>query len=475
MFTTFIRGWTKRSLKSGKMDGRLLLVMSLLLFFVDFWIHPNVSPCVELCGGMLAATIIGGIASGAVSALTSAGGQALNNAFFGSPMSQQKELMDYQYDKQKEFVDYQNEYNTPANQLDRFEQAGVNPNLAMNFGLGSAGNSQYVMPNPNQFRTSADFQNLMEDSFYKQNQAQLAEAMSKSEDTFRDSKLEQLMIQNKHEQIVSAIDGLEKEYKEEMGRTKYAAGINKDIQAANSLHYQAYKAAMEGDVEFVNSLFAYQDKLYDLGMKHLDYDFQSSTLQDRIKQVQQLLRNLAADQKRIESETVRNRASATESLSHADLLNEQAISEREFRPALKSINETTSYLLSRENLRDSLTSAGKVEMFWKQLEQTGIVNDRMRIDFQRAIKENNWTEVRQMLEAVGSVTSSLSNLSGAYSSFKGVGQRDRGLDIEQIKADAQKRIADQWPGSKHNMLEFTPIDPAGFKNPWTSPQHGSHY
>ena len=158
MSITFIRGWTKRSLKNGRMNGRSLLVISLLLFFVDFWIHPNVSPCVELCGGMLAATIIGGIASGAVSALTSAGSTALNNAFFGSPEENQKELMDYQYDKQKEFVDYQNEYNTPANQLDRFEQAGVNPNLAMNFGLGSAGNSSYSMPNPNQFRVAQDFQ-----------------------------------------------------------------------------------------------------------------------------------------------------------------------------------------------------------------------------------------------------------------------------------------------------------------------------
>lgn len=314
----------------------------------------------------------------------------------------------------------------------------------------------------------------MEDSFYKQNQAQLAEALAKSEDTFRDSKLEQLMIQNKHEQIVSAIDDLERKYKEEMGHTKYAASINKDIQAANSLHYQAYKFAMEGDVESVNALFAFQDKMYDLAMKHLDYEFESSTLQDRIKQVQQQLLNLAESQKEIKARTNAANASAQESRAHADLYNEQAISEREFRPAIKSINETTSYLLGRENLRDELTSAGKVEMFFGQLEQLGIVNDRMRVDFERAVKEKNFTEVRQMLEVINSVTGSISNLTGAFSQYRSVGQRDRGLDIDQIKADAQKRIADQWPGSKSGILEFTPIDPAGFKNPWTTPSHGSH-
>ena len=365
MCMTFIKGWTKRSSKNGRMNGRSLLVIFLLLFFVDFWIHPNVSPCVELCGGMLAATIIGGIASGAVSALTSAGSTALNNAFFGSPEENQKELMDYQYDKQKEFVDYQNEYNTPANQLDRFEQAGVNPNLAMNFGLGNAGNSSYSMPNPNQFRVNQDFQNLLEDSFYKQNQSKLAEAMSKSEDTFRDSKLEQLMIQNKHENIVSDIDELERQYKQEMGHTKYAAGINKDIQAANSLHYQAYKFAMEGDVESVNSLFAFQDKLYDLALKHLDYDFQSSTLKDRIKQVQQDLANLAETQKEIKARTNAANASAQESRAHAnvydsqkqwqDLVNRvQKVETENTEASRQEALDALKYRLARESTEESL-------------------------------------------------------------------------------------------------------------------------
>lgn len=38
----------------------------------------------------------------------------------------------------KELIDYQNEYNTPANQMQRFADAGLNPNLI--YGLGSNGN-----------------------------------------------------------------------------------------------------------------------------------------------------------------------------------------------------------------------------------------------------------------------------------------------------------------------------------------------
>lgn len=38
----------------------------------------------------------------------------------------------------KELIDYQNQYNTPANQMQRFADAGLNPNLV--YGLGSNGN-----------------------------------------------------------------------------------------------------------------------------------------------------------------------------------------------------------------------------------------------------------------------------------------------------------------------------------------------
>lgn len=38
------------------------------------------------------------------------------------------------YNRQREFYDYQNEYNTPANQIARLREAGINPNLAYSNG-----------------------------------------------------------------------------------------------------------------------------------------------------------------------------------------------------------------------------------------------------------------------------------------------------------------------------------------------------
>lgn len=53
--------------------------------------------------------------------------------------TQNLELSKYQFDQNKEMWRIQNEYNSPQNQMNRFQQAGLNPNLI--YGQGSAGNA----------------------------------------------------------------------------------------------------------------------------------------------------------------------------------------------------------------------------------------------------------------------------------------------------------------------------------------------
>ena len=62
-----------------------------------------------------------------------------------------KELAKYQYDLAVDMWNKQNEYNSPKAQMERFREAGLNPNLIYGNGAASAGNAgsppQYQAPN----------------------------------------------------------------------------------------------------------------------------------------------------------------------------------------------------------------------------------------------------------------------------------------------------------------------------------------
>lgn len=59
-----------------------------------------------------------------------------------------RKMAEYQFDRNVEMWNMQNKYNTPANQMQRFKDAGLNPNLI--YGKGTAGNAttmpQYQAP-----------------------------------------------------------------------------------------------------------------------------------------------------------------------------------------------------------------------------------------------------------------------------------------------------------------------------------------
>lgn len=81
----------------------------------------------------LAAPIIGA----GLDALTGLlGNQSTNKA--------NKELAEYQYQKDLEMWNRSNEYNTPAAQMQRYKDAGLNPNLM--YGQGNSGNVSTAMP-----------------------------------------------------------------------------------------------------------------------------------------------------------------------------------------------------------------------------------------------------------------------------------------------------------------------------------------
>lgn len=82
-------------------------------------------------------TDIGGLGSAAAGVVGTIGGliqnkQALRNA---------RKMADYQFDLNKKMWDMQNEYNSPSSQIQRYQEAGLNPNLIYGSGSAAAGNS----------------------------------------------------------------------------------------------------------------------------------------------------------------------------------------------------------------------------------------------------------------------------------------------------------------------------------------------
>lgn len=83
--------------------------------------------------------------SGAIIAGAAALGTAAIN--FGSETyrnTKQMELARYGYEQQRQMIAEQNKYNSPIEQLKRYEEAGLNPNLIYSEGKASAGNQSDI-------------------------------------------------------------------------------------------------------------------------------------------------------------------------------------------------------------------------------------------------------------------------------------------------------------------------------------------
>lgn len=97
----------------------------------------------------LGSGILGGFLSSLFDTAGSAAGSALT-------YQQQKDLAKYQYDLNMQGWREMNEYNSPKNQMARYQEAGLNPNLIYGSGSASAGNAgsfpEYKAPNLARFQ-----------------------------------------------------------------------------------------------------------------------------------------------------------------------------------------------------------------------------------------------------------------------------------------------------------------------------------
>jgi hypothetical protein len=104
-----------------------------------------------------------GIIGGVVGGVVNAGLGMINSAIEGNRQRKNIDLQNqanmnlakYQYSTQTDMWNKANEYNTPAAQMQRYKDAGLNPNLI--YGQGSNGNSPNVLPQYHAPQLSYDY------------------------------------------------------------------------------------------------------------------------------------------------------------------------------------------------------------------------------------------------------------------------------------------------------------------------------
>lgn len=83
--------------------------------------------------------LLGGLASGLFNVLSQSMANKANMQAVRENNALQRYLAEYQWSKDLEMWDLQNQYNSPASQMARFKEAGLNPNLI--YSQGNAGNA----------------------------------------------------------------------------------------------------------------------------------------------------------------------------------------------------------------------------------------------------------------------------------------------------------------------------------------------
>lgn len=99
-----------------------------------------------------------------------------------------KELMDYQYNKDLDMWNRQNQYNSPQSQMDRFTDAGLNPNLI--YSQGNPGNAvnipKYQAPEYRINRPALDFGRPGSSMLQQYNNTRVANAQISATEAQRD-------------------------------------------------------------------------------------------------------------------------------------------------------------------------------------------------------------------------------------------------------------------------------------------------
>lgn len=179
-----------------------------------------------------------------------------------------RELAEYQYEQEKQMVAEQNSYNSPTQQMARYSEAGLNPNLIYGNGVSSAGNqstiAKYQAPRmvaPDIGNLAANAMNLVlagltakkinEDVINRQEDNVTKRLHNTYEQAIMQSKINQMLTKDKVLQqqldnlvLRNAMLGFERAHQQELYNEKLSALQNKNLISGNQIELFPIRKSM---------------------------------------------------------------------------------------------------------------------------------------------------------------------------------------------------------------------------------------
>lgn len=179
-----------------------------------------------------------------------------------------RELAEYQYEQERQMVAEQNAYNSPTQQMARYAEAGLNPNLIYGNGVSSAGNQSTIakyqaprMVSPDIGNLAANAMNLViagltaqkikEDVKNRQEDNISKTIRNTYEKAIMQSKINQMLIKDKVFQqqldnliLKNAMVGFDRVHQQEMYNEKLSALQNRNLIYGNQIELFPIRKSM---------------------------------------------------------------------------------------------------------------------------------------------------------------------------------------------------------------------------------------
>lgn len=337
--------------------------------------------------------------------------------------------------------DYENDYSAQAARL---RAAGINPSAffgngqsgvaspsSPTYSAGSHSLSSLGLPAASASGGASIFSTVAQlmDSYSKLKSTDLAEQRQKAT---LGAEVDKIISEASRNYSESALTDVLRSIKEAYGKTHEAYELCKMVA-------DGYKAYAEGDLAKASKIN--QEALARLNTAEAKTKEQSLPLV--LSNLQRLGKVYESEEKKNVAQANEANAAAKRNLSQAELSSELSETERQLRDGRVKAQELSnklsdiSYQFSvRENNRDKLTNAYKVQAIIDECERAGIINEKMRQEIHGLVIDNNWKGVEKAMSAISQAVGSVSGIGNLAITETTMAQK---LEIQRIAAENMRK------------------------------------